>query len=110
MEASEPALEPTMLDKLRNTWEFANIMQYIYIFGRVVKIDEDLTIEVLSPYITTHPLGSVEEAVISNKTFYADRIPTQDLEIECLKPEASTVLSDIGLALLKYVSSHRGLT
>lgn len=49
MEASEPAPESTMLDRLRNTWEFSNIMQYIYIFGRVVKIDEDLTIEVLSP-------------------------------------------------------------
>ncbi len=36
--------------------------------------------------------------------------PTQDLETECLKPDPSQVLSDIGLALLKYVSSHRGLT
>lgn len=35
---------------------------------------------------------------------------TQDLEQESCKPEPSTVLSDIGLALLKYVSSHRGLT
>lgn len=48
MEALETAPEPIMLDRLRNTWEFANIMQYIFIFGRVVKIDEDLTIEVLS--------------------------------------------------------------
>lgn len=30
-------------------WEFANIMQYIYIFGKAVKIDEDFDIEVLSP-------------------------------------------------------------
>jgi len=29
--------------------------------------------------------------------------------MECLKP-GSTVLADIGLALLKFVSSHRGLT
>ena len=49
MEASEPALEPSRLDGLRNMWEFSNLMQYIYIFGRAVKIDEDLTIEVLSP-------------------------------------------------------------
>lgn len=33
----------------------------------------------------------------------------QVLETECLKPQ-STVLVDIGLALLKFVSSHRGLT
>lgn len=78
MESSELAPELSMLDKLRNTWELANLMQYIYIFGKAVKIDEDLTIE--------------------------------DLETECLKPEPSQVLSDIGLALLKYVSSHRGLT
>ncbi|KAL9069459.1 MAG: hypothetical protein Q9161_005510 [Pseudevernia consocians] len=78
MEFSEPAPESSMLNKLRNTWELANLMQYIYIFGKAVKIDEDLTIE--------------------------------DLETECLKPEPSQVLSDIGLALLKYVSSHRGLT
>ena len=32
------------------------------------------------------------------------------LERECVKPEPSKVLSDIGLALLKFVSSHRGLT
>ena len=28
-------------------WEFSNLMQYIFIFGRAVKIDEDFTIEVL---------------------------------------------------------------
>ena len=49
MESSEPAPESGMIDKLRNTWELANLMQYIYIFGRAVKIDEDLTIEVLLP-------------------------------------------------------------
>ena len=35
-----------MLVKLRNTWEFANLMQYIFIFGKAVKIDEDFDIEV----------------------------------------------------------------
>ena len=49
MESSEPAPESGMIDKLRNTWELANLMQYIYIFGKAVKIDEDLTIEVLIP-------------------------------------------------------------
>ena len=47
MESSELTPESSMLDKLRNTWELANLMQYIYIFGKAVKIDEDLTIEVL---------------------------------------------------------------
>ena len=46
MESSEPVAEPTMLDRLRNCWELPNLMQYIFIFGKAVKIDEDLTIEV----------------------------------------------------------------
>ncbi len=47
MESStEPALEQPMLKKLRNTWEFSNLMQYIYIFGKAVKIDQDLDVEV----------------------------------------------------------------
>jgi hypothetical protein len=33
----------------------------------------------------------------------------QDLEAECLKPEPSETLLEIGLSLLKFVSSHRGL-
>ena len=43
------AQESSLLTQLRNMWEFANIMQYIYIFGKAVKIDEDFDIEVLSP-------------------------------------------------------------
>ncbi|MCJ1468697.1 hypothetical protein MMC07_007326 [Pseudocyphellaria aurata] len=78
MESSEPTADTSMLDRLRNMWEFSNLMQYIFIFGKAVKIDEDFTIE--------------------------------DLETECLKPEPSDKLAEIGLALLKYVSSHRGLT
>lgn len=78
MEANESAQELSMLEKLRNMWEFANLMQYIFLFGRVVKIDENFVIE--------------------------------DLESECLKSQPSAKLTEIGLALLKYVSSHKGLT
>lgn len=35
---------------------------------------------------------------------------SQDLEDECLKPEPSHKLLEIGLCLLKWISSHRGLT
>ena len=48
MEASEPPQLPSLLTRLRNMWEFANIMQYIDIFGKAVKIDEDFDIEVLT--------------------------------------------------------------
>ncbi|KAI2794865.1 hypothetical protein POX_a01466 [Penicillium oxalicum] len=69
---------PGLLQRLRSSWQFANVMQYIHIFGKLMKIDEDFGIE--------------------------------DLEDECLKPEPSYELLEIGLCLLKWVSSHRGLT
>ena len=34
------------LTKLRNMWEFASLMQYIFLFGHVVKIDDDFDVEV----------------------------------------------------------------
>lgn len=49
MESSEPPAETGMLHELRNMWEFANLMQFIFIFGKAVKIDEDLDIEVHKP-------------------------------------------------------------
>ncbi|KAE8453803.1 hypothetical protein EG329_009315 [Mollisiaceae sp. DMI_Dod_QoI] len=77
MEAVEPPKERSLLERIRNMWEFSNLAQWIFIFGAAVKLDENLDIE--------------------------------ELEMECLK-QNSTVLPEIGLALLKYVSSHRGLT
>ncbi|KAI1636564.1 hypothetical protein F4809DRAFT_377493 [Biscogniauxia mediterranea] len=73
----EPAVESADLQRIRNSWQFANLFQWIYLFGKVVKIDESIDID--------------------------------DLEAECLKPH-STLLVEIGLTLLKFVSSHRGLT
>ena len=49
MESSEPDQESALLMRLRNMWEFANIMQYIFIYGKAVKIDEDFDIEVPTP-------------------------------------------------------------
>ena len=46
MQASEPPKETSLLEKLRNMWEFACLNQYIYTFGDAVKIDKDLDIEV----------------------------------------------------------------
>lgn len=42
----EPLKELSMIDRIRNMWEFANLAQWIYIFGRAVKIDETLDVEV----------------------------------------------------------------
>ncbi|KAI9686032.1 MAG: hypothetical protein M1822_004015 [Bathelium mastoideum] len=73
-----PEPVPENLRRLRNMWEFASLMQYLYLFGKAVKIDDDLDID--------------------------------ELEQECIKPTPSERLSALGLALLKFVSSHRGLT
>ncbi|POR35386.1 Uncharacterized protein TPAR_04395 [Tolypocladium paradoxum] len=67
----------TLLHRIRNTWQFANVCQWIYMFGKAAKIDESIDVD--------------------------------DIEAECLKPN-STLLSDLALAILKLVSSHRGLT
>lgn len=38
--------EPSLLHRIRNTWEFASLMQYLFFFGEAVKIDKDLDIDV----------------------------------------------------------------
>ncbi|KAH7326762.1 hypothetical protein B0I35DRAFT_457928 [Stachybotrys elegans] len=78
--AAEAVVEsPTspLLHRLRNMWHFANLSQWIYLFGKAANIDESLDIE--------------------------------ELETECLKPN-SPVLDDIALALMKLISSRKGLT
>lgn len=37
------------LHRLRNMWEFASFMQYVFLFGHIVKIDDDFDIEVRLP-------------------------------------------------------------
>ncbi|KAH7136639.1 hypothetical protein EDB81DRAFT_87959 [Dactylonectria macrodidyma] len=69
--------EPSLLHQIRNMWQFANLCQWIYIFGKAAKIPDSIDIE--------------------------------EIETECLKP-ISPMLGDLALALLKLVSSHRGLT
>lgn len=50
METVEPpapvSAKPTRLERLRNMWEFANLAQWVSLFGKAVKIDENLDIEV----------------------------------------------------------------
>ncbi|KAH0558720.1 hypothetical protein GP486_004635 [Trichoglossum hirsutum] len=46
MEAESPPHEPSLLDRIRNMWEFANLGQYLFIFGKAIKVDQDLDVEV----------------------------------------------------------------
>lgn len=71
MEASEPSQEkkePSLLQKIRNMWEFSAVMQYIYLFGKVVKIDEDFDVEVRS---TPHPSRASCLSVVTRRCFDA---------------------------------------
>ncbi|UNI15282.1 hypothetical protein JDV02_001825 [Purpureocillium takamizusanense] len=34
-----------LLDRIRNMWQFANVCQWIYIFGKAAKIDESIDVE-----------------------------------------------------------------
>ena len=38
--------QPTMLHRIRNMWQFANLFQFILLFGRALKLDDNLDIEV----------------------------------------------------------------
>ena len=42
----QPPENVETLSKLRNMWEFASLMQYIFLFGHAVKIDDDFDVEV----------------------------------------------------------------
>ncbi|KAL7807694.1 Sfi1 spindle body domain-containing protein [Trichoderma gracile] len=64
------------LQRIRSMWQFANLCQWIYIFGDAASIDNAVDVD----YIET----------------------------ECLKPN-SPGLNDIALALLRLVSSQRGI-
>lgn len=45
----DPLPTGSSLGRLRSMWQFASLMQYIYFFGEVTKIDKDLDIEVREP-------------------------------------------------------------
>lgn len=58
MEAVEPTpplppkqKENTLLERLRSSWEFANLGQWIWLFRDAVKIDEKLDVEVLELFL-----------------------------------------------------------
>ena len=53
-EAEAPQEEPSMLQKIRNMWEFASLMQYIFFFGKAVKIEE-VEVEVCCQSIIATP-------------------------------------------------------
>ena len=103
MESEAPQEEQTPLQRLRNMWQFANLAQYIFLFKGALKIDEDFDIEVRDCALayTAEWQPHLAHWVLTT---------VQELETECMMPQPSVQLAAIGLALLKHVSSHKGLT
>lgn len=57
-EPAEPVMppkEPSLLERIRNMWQFANLSQWIFQFGGAVKIDENLDISVSLYYPSACP-------------------------------------------------------
>lgn len=46
--------ESSLLHRIRNMWQFANLCQWIYTFGKAAKIDESIEIEVSIPLPSLH--------------------------------------------------------
>lgn len=38
--------QPSTLHRIRNMWQFANLFQFIFLFGKALKLDDNLDIEV----------------------------------------------------------------
>ena len=38
--------QPSMLHRIRNMWQFANLFQFIQLFGQALKLDDNFDIEV----------------------------------------------------------------
>ena len=86
MESSEPPPEMALLQRIRNTWEFSNLMQYIFIFGKAVKIDEDFSIDVGPSTMSDHPTP-----LISSHLAILFAAPTDDLLSRTWKLNASSL-------------------
>lgn len=92
---TEPAMAPETaetLKELRNMWEFASLMQYIFLFGDAVKIDEDFDIEVPTrPSLPTWPALPQMMGIPSRNevlTGFDDR--TSNMNASCPHPRRSS--------------------
>ena len=45
----QPGKASGLVHQIINMWQFANLAQYLFTFGKAVKIDEDIDIEVRIP-------------------------------------------------------------
>jgi hypothetical protein len=45
-EDAPSAKPPSLLQQIRNMWQFANLFQFIMLFGKALKMDDNFDIEV----------------------------------------------------------------
>lgn len=50
VEPPQKEKSPSLVQKIRNMWEVACVMQFIFMFGKALKMDEDFDIEVSSTW------------------------------------------------------------
>ena len=55
------ASEPTLLQRIRSMWEFASLVQFFFLFGKAVKVD-DMEVEVRQDNF----MGSTEDKELTN--------------------------------------------
>lgn len=51
----EPRKESSLLHRIRNSWQFANLFQWVYLFGKVVKVDDNIDIDVRAIHRLKYP-------------------------------------------------------
>jgi hypothetical protein len=54
----------TPLHRVRNMWQFANLVQWIYIFGKAAKIDDSIDVEVGSQYLYSSTFSTNRRAPV----------------------------------------------
>lgn len=47
--SEEASADGSLLNRIRGMWQFANLCQWIYTFGKAAKIDESIDIDVILP-------------------------------------------------------------
>lgn len=99
-----------MLQKIRNMWEFVSLFEWIVLFGQAAKlpsIDVEVWFHFSSPCICVAHASNAQWLLCENKMLI--RL-LQDFETECVKPQPSQTLEDIGFRLVNWISSRRDIT
>lgn len=71
---AQQSQEESLIQNLRNSFYFANLYQWICIFGKVVKIDDNLDIEVRAPLASRCPAITGNPMLMTSTAGPRDRV------------------------------------